>query len=307
MINVLFIAEDTSRLLNKNFYYLEQELNKVVNLTLWRKPGHISYILKQLSTRPDFILLLNDIDKEMSPMIKGLSNIDIPTGLFVNDVHRFTSLRRNYITKNNIPYLFTVVRDKFIETYPEFENKMEWFPHFVNIELCKDYGLEKDINLLMMGAVNDFYPLRQNIIRSYEGNADFVYHNHPGYRSFSENEEDRNFIGQMYAKELNRAKILFTCPSILNYPVIKYFEALACKALLLAPTFQELEDLGFIPGFHFVPIDEHNFKEKAAYFLANETERQKIVDQGYHFIQQRHSVKLRTEQLVKKIESILCK
>ncbi|ASN04433.1 glycosyltransferase [Virgibacillus necropolis] len=307
MINVLFIAEDTSSLLNKNFYYLEQELSNIVNLTIWRKPGHISYILKQLPTRPDFILLLNDIDKEMSPMVKGLANIDIPTGLFINDVHRFTSLRRNYIAKNNISYLFTVVRDKFIETYPEFENKMEWFPHFVNIELCKDYGLEKEINLLMMGAINDFYPLRQRIIKSYEGNTDFVYHHHPGYRKLSEQEEKQHFIGQLYAKEINRAKILFTCPSILNYPVIKYFEALACKSLLLAPTFKELEDLGFIPGFHFVPIDENNFKEKAAYFLANEAERQKIVEQGYNFIRQKHSVKRRTQQLVKKIESILHK
>lgn len=305
MINVLFIAEDTSKLLDKNFYYLEEELAKAVNLTLWRKPGHISYILQQLSNRPDFILLLNDIDKEMSPMIKGLTNTNIPTGLFVNDVHRFPNLRRNYIAKNNINYLFTAVRDKFIEIYPEFINKMEWFPHFVNIELCKDYGLEKDINLLMMGAVNDYYPLRKKIIESYKGNEDFVYHSHPGYRKFDEKEGNQIFIDQKYAQEINRAKIIFTCPSVLNYPVIKYFEALACKTLLLAPTFNELEDLGFIPGFHFVPIGEDNFKEKAAYFLTGEEERQKIVDQGYNFIRQRHSVKLRTEQLVKRIENIL--
>lgn len=305
MINVLFIAEDTSKLLDKSFYYLEEELAKVVNLTLWRKPGHISYILQQLSTRPDFILLLNDIDKDMSPMIKGLANTNIPTGLFVNDVHRFTNLRRNYIAKNNINYLFTAVRDKFIETYPEFTNKMEWFPHFVNIELCKDYGLKKDINLLMMGAVNDYYPLRQKIVESYKGDADFVYHSHPGYRKFDGKEENPNFIGQKYALEINRAKIIFTCPSVLNYPVTKYFEALACKTLLLAPTFNELEDLGFIPGFHFVSIGEDDFKEKAAYFLTSEEERQKIVNQGYNFIRQRHSVKLRTEQLIKRIENIL--
>ncbi|UOQ94521.1 glycosyltransferase [Halobacillus shinanisalinarum] len=305
MINLLFIAEDTSRLLNKNFYYLEQELSKVVNLTIWRKPGHISYILKQLPTRPDFILLLNDIDHQMTPMIKGLANTDIPTGLFVNDVHRFTSLRRNYIAKHNIPYLFTVVRDKFIETYPEFKNKMEWFPHFVNTELCRDYGLEKDINLLMMGAVNDFYPLRQKIMKTYEGNPDFVYHNHPGYREFSKKEEGQKLIGHVYGKELNRTTIFFTCPSVLNYPVLKYFEALACKTLLLAPTFKELEDLGFIPGVHFVPIDEDNFQEKAAAYLKNDSDRLKVVEQGYHFIRQRHSVKRRTQQLVQKIESIL--
>ncbi|MBP1968455.1 glycosyltransferase involved in cell wall biosynthesis [Virgibacillus natechei] len=307
MIHVLFLTEDTSRQLNKNFYYLEQELRNIVNLTIWRKPGHINYILKQLPTRPDFILLLNDIDHQMSPMIKGLAHTDIPTGLFVNDVHRFTNLRRNYIKKNKISHVFTVVRDKFLETYPEFENKMEWFPHFVNTELYKDYELKKSNNLLMMGAVNDYYPLRQKILSFYKGDDNFVYHNHPGYRDFSEKEESENFIGHAYAKEINRAKLFFTCPSVLHYPVIKYFEVLACRTLLLAPTFCELEDLGFIPGIHFVPIDESNFKKQAAYFLENEKERQQIVDQGYNFIRQRHSVKQRTEKLVKRIETIIHK
>ena len=305
MLHVLFIGEDTSKQLNKNFYYLEQELDKVVNLTIWRKPGHISYILNQLPSRPDFILLLNDMNEQMSPMIKGLSNIDIPIGLFVNDVHRFVNLRKNYIDKHHISYLFTVVRDKFIEIYPEFKDKMVWFPHFVNIELYKDYALKKDSRLLMIGAVNDYYPLRQKIVKSYAGSAEFSYHKHPGYRDFSKEEEGQHFIGRMYAQEINRAKIVFTCPSVLNYPVTKYFEVLACRSLLLAPTFKELEDLGFIPGFHFIPIDENNFKEKAAYYLANQTEREKVVEQGYHFIRQRHSAKLRAKQLVKRIESII--
>lgn len=303
MIHILFIAKDTSRILNKSFHYLEQELNKMIHLTIWRKPGHIDYILKQLPYRPNFILLLNDIDKQMSPVIKGLSHTNIPTGLFVNDVHRFVNLRRNYIAKNNITHLFTVVRNKFIDIYPEYRNKIEWLPHFVNTELYKDYGLTKDINLLMMGAVNDIYPLRKKIVKTYEGSLNFVYHKHPGYRSFSKSEEDKHFIGHRYAQELNRAKIVFTSPSVFYYPVRKYFEVLACRTLLLAPTFCELEDLGFIPGYHFVAIDKDNFIEKATYYLNNKKERQKIANQGYLFIRQNHSVKHRTIQLIDKIKS----
>nr|QRZ20116.1 glycosyltransferase family 1 protein [Virgibacillus sp. AGTR] len=304
MINLLFIAKDTSKMINRNYFYLEQELKNVVHLTIWRKPGHIDYILRQLETRPDFILLLNDIDRHMSPKIKGLAHIDIPTGLFVNDVHRFISLRRNFINKNNIDYLFSVIRDKFLTLYPEFQDKMEWFPHFVNIDVCKDYKLKKDFNLLLMGAVSDTYPLRQKIIKTYEGNADFIYYRHPGYQSFRGKEQEK-MIEQNYAKELNRSKLFFTCPSRHNYPVLKYFEALACKTLLLAPTFKELEDIGFIPGVHFVAIDENDFEEKAAYFLAHETERKQIIEQGYRFIHQHHTVQHRAQQLVKKIEKIL--
>lgn len=307
MMNLLLIAEDTSRGINKNFHYLEEELKKLVNLLIWRKPGHISHIFKKMPARPDFILILHDMEQRISPMIKGLANTNIPTGLFVNDVHRLTNMRRNYIEKNKIDYLFPVVRDKFIDTYPEFKSRMEWLPHFIHPGLYKDYGLQKDIDLLMMGAVNDVYPLRQKILTYYSRDERFVFHRHPGYREFHREEEQQNYIGYTYAKEVNRAKIFFTCPSIFYYPVIKYFEVLACRTLLLAPTFRELEDLGFIPGYHFVPINEHNFKEKAAYYLQNETERQKISEQGYHFIHQNHTVNIRAHQLVKRIKSIIKK
>lgn len=305
MLHVLLIADDTSNFINRNFYYLEEELARLTNLIIWRKSGHIDYILNRLSVRPDFILLLNDMGRELSPMIKGLANITIPTGLFVNDVHRLVKIRENYITKNKINYIFTVSRDQFIQTYPKHKHKIEWFPYFVNTAIYKDYLLKKDIQLLMMGAVNTYYPLRQEIMKAYSNDVRFISHQHPGYRDFLAREEKDNLIGARYAKEINQAKIFFTCPSVLYYPVIKYFEVLACKTLLLAPTFKELEDLGFIPGKHFIAIDESNFKEKAEYYLANDEKRQKIAEQGYQFIRQNHTVKIRAMQLVKRIESIL--
>ncbi len=201
--------------------------------------------------------------------------------------------------------MFTAVRDQFLATYPEFERKMEWLPHFVHPDIYNDYKMEKDIDLLMMGAVNDIYPLRQRILNAYHNDADFVYHRHPGYRDFTDKEESQYFIGQTYAQELNRAKIFFTSPSILYYPVIKYFEALACRTLLLASSFKELEDLGFIPNFHFVPINEHNFQEKAAYYLVNQVDRQKITDQGYRFIHTRHTIQQRADELVTRIKTIV--
>lgn len=305
MLHVLFIADDTSSFINKNYYYLEEELAGLVNLTIWRKSGHIASILKKLPKKPDFILLLNDMGQKLFPMIKGLAHIDIPTGLFVNDVHRLIKMRANFIVKNKIQHIFTVSRDQFIQTYPEHKHKIEWFPHFVNTDIYKDYSLKKDIQLLMMGAVNDYYPLRQEIVKAYSADPRFICHHHPGYRDFNAKEEKKNMIGERYAKEINRAEIFFTCPSILHYPVIKYFEALACKTLLLAPAFKELEDLGFIAGEHFIAIDESNFKEKAEYYLADNEKRQHLAEQGYQFIQQHHTVKIRAMQLVKRIENIL--
>lgn len=305
MINLLFITPKTSGLLDKNYYFLENELKKITNLTLHRNSGRISDILKKINVTPDFILLLNDLGDEMFPIVKGLSSVNIPTGLIINDVHRFKEKRRHFIRKSNISYLFSVTRKKSGEIYSEYTNKMEWLPHFVNTEVYKDYGFAKTINLLMMGAVNDFYPLRQEILRYYEKSTDFVYHSHPGYREFSEEEQQQLYIGEKYAKEINKSKIFFTCPSVLEYPVKKYFQALACKSLLLAPTFKELEDLGFIPGIHFVEIDKYNFKNRAAYYLTNTKERERISEQGCQFIHQNHSLQIRAQQLVNRIEDFI--
>lgn len=305
MINLLFIAKNTSNSLDKNFDFLEAEFAKLTNMIVFRKSGRISEILKKITNQPDFILLANDLGKEMSPIIKGIPSVNIPAGLIVSDVHRFTETRRHFIRKNHIKYIFSISRGKFYESYPEYKDKMLWLPHFINPALYKDYGLEKDIDLLMMGAVNDVYPLRKKILHFYQKEPNFIYHPHPGYDAESVCNVNSFYIGERYAREINRAKIFFTCPSVYHYPVMKYFEALACKTLLLAPTFKELEDLGFIPGTHFIAIDEDNFMEKARYFLKNDMERRRIAEQGYHFVHKFHSLSQRARQLIKNIEEII--
>lgn len=273
---------------------------------VYRKSGRINKILNEINWTPDFILIANDLGQEMSPFIKGLSSVNIPVGLIINDVHRFTETRRHYIRKNNIRHLFTIPRNKFLESYPEYKNQMTWFPHFINQNLFRDYTLKKDIDLLMLGAVNDVYPLRKKILHFYQNNPNFIYHSHPGYGDLLESTSKNGvYTGKEYAMEINRAKIFFTCPSIYYYPVMKYFEVLACNTLLLAPTFKELEDLGFIPGIHFVDINEQNFMEKAKFYLNHEEERNRIAEQGYKFVHQFHSLPIRAQQLVNKIEVII--
>ncbi len=126
---------------------------------------------------------------------------------------------------------------------------------------------------------------------------------HAGCRNF---EDDENaFVGEKYARELNRAKIFFTCDSKYQYPVPKYFEASACKTLLMASESKELKDLGFEPGINFVAIEEQNFEEKAKYYLHHEEERLKIARQGYEMVHSRHSTVKRAMEMAAIIENII--
>nr|WP_237438609.1 glycosyltransferase [Pseudalkalibacillus hwajinpoensis] len=108
-----------------------------------------------------------------------------------------------------------------------------------------------------------------------------------------------------YAREINRARIFFTCDSNFHYPVLKYFEVLGCRTLLLASGSQELKDLGFIDGKTFVEINQQNFMEKATFYLNEEIISKEIVMNGARLIEEKHSTEIRATQLVQKIISLI--
>ncbi len=74
---------------------------------------------------------------------------------------------------------------------------------------------------------------------------------------------------------------------------------------MLAPSFNELEDLGFKPGTHFIKVDEENVAEATAYYLHQHKERELVAQQGHLFIHKNHSTAVRTKQLIEQIEEIL--
>ncbi|MBM7838866.1 hypothetical protein JOC54_002125 [Alkalihalobacillus xiaoxiensis] len=303
LFHLLFIAKDTSTYIDRNYSYLERELATHVQVTVWRKSGHLQSILKQLTVVPDFIIIVNDIGKKMEPVVHGLATTLIPSALFVNDVHRFTEKRRQFLRKNPNTYVFSVTRDACYTAYPEFADRIRWLPHFVEPRIFKDYQLEKNYELLLLGAVGAAYPFREHLLKTFANDSNFIYRPHPGY-TFDETDR-KGLVGKRYAMELNKAKLFFTCPSLYGYPVKKYYEALACHTLLLAPSFNELEDLGFKPGTHFIKVDEENVAEATAYYLHQHKERELVAQQGHLFIHKNHSTAVRTKQLIDQIEEIL--
>jgi len=302
-LTILFITLNYSNNVDKSSYYLTEELAKISNLVLWHNNGDISEILTQINSVPDFILL-NDC--KQCPVVTGWTSISIPFGIIMCDLHFAPNERKKFVRDNNVPYIFSICRDKFYEWYPEFIDRMRWLPWNVNTNIFKDYDLKKDIDWLLMGAtMGRYYPLREKIHKTMMGQKGFVYHEHPGYRDIYKNEEKTVFIEERYAQEINRAKMFFTCGSIYNYPVKKYYEALACKTLLLASSSKELFDLGFIPGVHYVAIDNDNFMDMANYYLHHHEEREKITEQGYNMVHEKYSTAQRATSLKTMINEIV--
>lgn len=304
-MRVLVTAGEFNNYLVPNFYNLLTRIQKHITVDVWHKSGDINDIIRHLGTKPD-IVFINEFGESNSPQITGLDSLTIPYVLLMYDLHYQVEIRNKALAKLQPQLILTLYRDQFYNFYPNFLDKVHWFPHQVDINLFKDYELPKEIDYLLMGDVDKrVYPLRNLILYTMQHNPGFVYHPHPGWRVFTDKEKSKLFVGENYAREINRAKIFFTCDSIYHYPLLKYFEVLASKTLLLAPAPNELIDLGFIPGKHFVAINEDDFEAKASYYLSQEAERLQIAEQGYEMVRTLHSTEKRANDLVNALSSLL--
>lgn len=296
---------DFSRHLTPNFHNLLQELRRRVELTVWHHSGDINTIMEASNSRPDFILI-NEYGETNSPDITGLDRCQTPCGVLLHDLHYAIAARRKMLEQNKVKHIFTLYRDKFYEWYPQYWDKVHWLPHQIDPGVFKDYGQDKEIDCLMMGAVHaGVYPLRTLILNTMRDTPGFVYHQHPGYRNFSDQEAGEAMIWENYAREINRARLFVTCYSRYAYPLAKYLEVLACNTLLLAPASREIEELGLIPGTHFAAINDTDFKEKIRYYLEHDRERERIARQGHDLVHSRHTTGQRVTQLLDIIRTIL--
>lgn len=84
----------------------------------------------------------------------------------------------------------------------------------------------------------------------------------------------------------------------------RLFQALAAGGcLVMHQQVPDLEELtGLVHGVHYIAWTNHeDLREKLRYFLAHETERQKIADAGTTFTHERHSFKARVDELFRSL------
>ncbi len=305
MINIIYSTLNRSNHIIRYGEFFKRELLKLpdVNLCLVEEEDHIKDIIRMNNITPDFIFF-DDFTKNL-PM-HGLNEIDIPKGVLYWDVHTTQNEFRSFVWKNKINFVFSFYRDAFLGFFPEFACKLKWLPNHVYTEEFKDYGLKKEIDFLLMGALSkNVYPLRTKIAEEMAGVKGFVHYQHPGYKDFLPGERGYQLVGPSFAKTINQAKIFFTDDSVFRYPIAKYFEVPACNTLLMASGSKELRDLGFIDKLTFVEINPKNFLAKAMYYLEHENERKEIARRGYEMVRKRHSTTIRARQFVNIVKDFL--
>ena len=107
-------------------------------------------------------------------------------------------------------------------------------PHCADATVYRDYGLGKDIDILVVGNLNDYYyPFRyrlRGLARDWFRKRGYRVEilAHPGYILPP---RPGTVTGQTFARMLNRSKLVFTCSMRYNYALAKYSEIASCKAL----------------------------------------------------------------------------
>lgn len=300
-----------------------QTIEKYANVTYWYEDGHIKNILKKLEVKPDFIFHYDIAWRNgLAPRITGLGECEIPKGCFVIDLHWEPNERIRYFEMNKIDMIFSASKHPFLYTFPQYESKLYWLPWSINPEIYKDRSLKKDIDYLLMGLVyvelaneskfkrpgktppKGRYKFRDEVFQQLNDQSGFIYHPHPGHRM----KGDDLIVREKYAREFNRAKMFFTCGSRSKsggYAVLKFFEAPACKTLLLAEPNKDIEALGFRDGENFVACTVDQITEKANYYLLNDKKREEITINGYQFIHENHTNDHRIQQMIANIEEFL--
>ena len=187
---------------------------------------------------------------------------------------------------------------------------IEWLPLSTDVDLLKAER-KRTYDCFLSGCINPYiYPLRTKI---------YYYLKDSKLKCFLNpiiNDESRlvskGFPWKPYFKKMQQSKILpFGSPQLhyncyyWQYPISKYFNAMACETLVVANKPTDAKALHFIPNHNFVEVNESNFKEKITYYLENEKERKHIVRNARKTVEKYHSSSIRGKQLMKIIEKHL--
>ena len=185
-----------------------------------------------------------------------------------------------------------------------------WLPLSTDVDMLKAER-RRTYDCFLSGCINPYiYPLRTKI---------YQYLKTSKLKCFLNpiiNDESRlvseGFPWFEYFEKMQQSKIFpFGSPQLncyghhWQYPISKYFEAMACETLVVANKPTDAKALHFIPNHNFVEVNESNFKEKIAYYLENDKERKRIVRNARETVEKHHSSSIRAKQLMKIIEKHL--
>ena len=179
----------------------------------------------------------------------------------------------------------------------------------ISLQVFMDYGLPKQYDVMLFGRfMSSIYPLRTHFDKVLKAQNDIKYFNkdNPPYKFYETDDNEYGVpIRSNYARAINQSRIFLTCSTKYKIPVMKIFEGLACKSLLMCDAPSGAEELGLIDGETFIEVNRHNFLEKIRYYLKRPDDMGRISENGYRLVLERHTAEKRALEFKDLVEKML--
>ncbi len=185
-------------------------------------------------------------------------------------IERYLTFKK-YFDMGLIDYSFTSgeAREKFFRSRGI---DMTFVPFGYHPQFGRKLDLHRDIDVLFLGRINN---KRRNIL------IEKISHNlRKKSVSFTIMED---IYGDARTELLNRAKIVLDIPRVpWETGGVRFLMAMSCGALVVSSTLKY--PAPYEPGVHFVSCSEQNVTDSILYYLSNNAQRQKIIDNAYGFV-----------------------
>jgi len=253
-----------------------------------------------------------DIVFACKPPRSPLRLVDFPPKIklisYVIDLHTYGKEENREYTRSLFDRSDLIISpycSAFTRRWPEYVHKHECFPHFfaphdrsVNLSFNEDPILKIVLSgcIGRGGAGVEIYPIRKHVRDNLS--SQIYYLQHPGYYSGGGITKDD------YTALIGGHLGAIATASTFGYVVAKYFEIPSTGSLLLGERIPDLDDLGFVPNEHYVPITIDDFSEVTAHCCKNPKLYEDIRRNGMEFVRENHSINnriIRLEEMIKEV------
>ena len=174
-------------------------------------------------------------------------------------------------------------------------------PRCIDANCFKDYGLDKTYDVITVGSMISFYPLRRTIHRKLSSKANIKYKNYPHCGvNFGHN----GFVREEYAKAINQSRILASCGGKYHLLMNKVFESMACNTVYMGEKPYGEKELFLKEDENYICVNETNMEKKLDFYLSKPELLQKICENGHNTALAHHTIDKRAEDFVKQINML---
>lgn len=237
--------------------------------------------------------------------VGGLRGSPLPVWTQYNEAFDVRGVRQ-FVEENGVQGVIFHHQNDLLR-YPEWTRPgsiwVRHIPHCADPAVYRDYGLEKDIDVLVAGNMSQYYyPFRNRLRRLAtqvlrKRGYRVVVLPHPGYQLPP---KEGAVVGEAFARMLNRAKVAFTCSMRHNYALAKYSEIALCRTLPVGDIPGERQEFFQRTVLQVEPwmLDEE-IQRTVEEVLDNPERLKKLTDEAYDLTLQHFSMGVYAELFVR--------